>query len=82
MNAFEKYDSLMRAIEYIHSYAPNIKEWLVLKKELLKTLNSDERTLFSVRDPITKRQRTNDLERLLAKLWTSKTNLPLEMPNE
>jgi len=82
MNPFDKYESLIKAIDYIHSYAPNIKEWIILKKELLKTLTSDERTLFSVRDPITKKQRTNDLERLLAKLWSVKTNLPLEMPHE
>jgi hypothetical protein len=79
MNIF---DSLTRAIDYVHSYAPDITEWIVLKKELLKTLSSEERSLFSIRDPITKKQRTNELEKLIAKLWTNKTNICLEMPNE
>jgi hypothetical protein len=58
------------ALNFVYSYASHIDDWLTIKKELLKTLPSHERTAFSSRDPITKKQRTNDFELQLAKRWS------------
>ena len=73
---------LMDAIEHVFQYASCSNNWLVVKKEILKALPIEKRELFSTRDPITKKQRVNELERLLAKLWSSKTKKPVEMPDE
>ena len=65
------------ALESVFAYAGHIDEWIVVKKELLKNLNSEERVSFSTRDPITKKQRTNDLERTIAKRWSDLTGRPV-----
>jgi hypothetical protein len=61
------------AVDFVFTYASHIDDWLVVKKELLKILPSGERTQFSLRHPITKKQRTNDLEREIAKYWSELT---------
>lgn len=57
------------AIQFVHGYAPDIKEWRALKKELLKCLASEARKNFSTRDPVTKKQNFNEFERLIAERW-------------
>lgn len=61
------------ALAFVHSYAGHVDDWIVIKKELLKALRPEDRTLFSTRDPVTKRQRTNDMERQLAQRWAEMT---------
>jgi hypothetical protein len=63
----------MRVIEIItdvYSYAKEETDWVRIKNEILCYASEDERCLFSRRHPVTKKQRTNDFERKLMKLWT------------
>jgi GGDEF domain-containing protein len=57
------------ALEFVHSYAPEIKEWKTLKKELLKVLPSDCRKQFSTRDSKTKVLNFNSFEENIATGW-------------
>lgn len=57
------------AINFVHSYAPDIKEWKILKKELLKFLPVNQRKLFSTRDKKTKEMNFNDLEKSIVERW-------------
>jgi len=83
MNSPQKINQLLaEAIDYVFSYASHVDEWIIIKKELLRALPVEERTIFSVRDPITKKQRVNQFERLLASWWSSKTKRPTVMPDE
>lgn len=66
-------DRLHGALVFVHSYAGHVDSWIIIKKELLKELPPELRTLFSTRDPITKKQRTNDFERQLAERWSVMT---------
>jgi len=68
------------ALNFVYSYASHVDDWLTIKKELLKALPSDERTAFSTRDPITKKQRTNDFELQLVKRWSDLTGHEVIMP--
>jgi|APGre2960657373_1045057.scaffolds.fasta_scaffold235441_2 hypothetical protein len=56
-------------VNFVHSYAPNITEWMVLKKELLKSLPSSHRKLFSTRDSSTKKMNFNDFEKTVVEHW-------------
>lgn len=57
------------ALQDVLLYAPQINEWKVLKKELMKCLNPEVRKQFSTRDPITKKQNFNHLEKKVAERW-------------
>lgn len=63
------HDSIEQALVFVNSYAGHVDDWATIKKELLKTLKPIERTSFSTRDPITKKQIPNDLERAIAEKW-------------
>jgi hypothetical protein len=65
------------ALAFVHSYAGHVDDWLVIKKELLKALPPEARRSFSTRDPVTKRQRTNDFERQVAERWSKMTGRPV-----
>ena len=65
------------AILFVHGYAPQVLDWKVLKKEVLKSLPSEKRKLFSTRDPITKAANFNDLETDVIKLWKELTGIDL-----
>jgi len=56
-------------INFVYSYAPNITDWRVLKKELLKSLPSCHRKLFSTRDNSTKKLNFNDFEKTVVEYW-------------
>lgn len=64
-------------IKFIHAYAPDIKEWKVLKKELLKSLPSSHRKLFSTRDAKTKKMNFNDFEKTILEHWQKITGVEL-----
>lgn len=66
-------EKILEALREVHAYAGNVDSWIVIKKEVLKNLPPPERKVFSTRDPLTKRQRTNDLEIELAKQWEAIT---------
>ena len=57
-----------------------VETWLELKKMLLLTLPSAERTKFSTRDPDTKIQSLNQLEKEIIDNYRKKTGIDLEVP--
>lgn len=61
---------VLRALYFVFSYASHVDDWIVIKKELLKALPTEHRTLFSTRHPITKKQQINDFERQIAAQWS------------
>lgn len=65
------------AINFVHSYAPNLTEWKVLKKEMLKFLPSSHRKLFSTRDAKTKKMNFNDFEKTVLEHWQKITGVEL-----
>lgn len=65
------------SLQFVKSYAPNISEWRVLKKELLKNIPSESRKLFSTRDPVTKATNFNEFEQLVADRWTKLTGVTI-----
>lgn len=69
--------SVEQALAFVFSYAAHVDDWITVKKELLKALPPDDRRLFSTRDPITKKQRTNDFERAVAARWSEMTGRPV-----
>lgn len=66
-------EAVSEAMTEVHSYAGHVDDWIVIKKELLKSLSSEFRSLMSTRDPITKEQRANDFELRLAERWEGMT---------
>jgi hypothetical protein len=66
-------ERIEEALQFIKSYAPEIIEWKILKRELMKCLNPQARKLFSTRDPITKVQNFNEVERTVAVRWKTIT---------
>lgn len=68
---------VLEALAFVHSYAGHVDDWITIKKELLRALTPETRTLFSTRDPITKKQRTNDFERHVAEHWSEMTGRPV-----
>ena len=63
------------AIEMVSSYVGQTTDWMVIKKELLKTLTPADRMYFSTRDPVTKEQRMNTFEIIIAEKWHQKTGI-------
>ncbi len=57
-----------------------VKTWLELKKILLLSLPSPDRSYFSTRDPETKRQVMNKMEQQLVDIYQKKTGVVLEVP--
>lgn len=63
------------AIEMVSSYVGQTTDWMVIKKELLKTLTPADRMYFSTRDPVTKAQQMNTFEKIIAEKWHQKTGI-------
>jgi len=63
------------AISSVFSYVGKTDDWMVIKKELLKMLSSQDRMYFSTRDPVTKKQSMNNFEKIVAKKWYIKTGI-------
>lgn len=57
------------ALQTVFDYAYEATEWIVIKKELLKTLKPSDRTSFSKVHPKTRKQRTNQFELEIIAAW-------------
>lgn len=57
-----------------------VKTWLELKKILLLSIPPSERSLFSTRDPGTKRHKLNKMELTIVDTYQKKTGTTLEIP--
>jgi|6_EtaG_2_1085325.scaffolds.fasta_scaffold151858_2 DNA-directed RNA polymerase beta' subunit len=58
------------------------REWMVMKKYLLRVLPSKMRTHFSTRDSRTKRQSLNEFEDRLIEYYQAQTGNILRLPND
>jgi len=58
------------------------KEWMVMKRYLLRVLPSQMRTYFSTRDSYTKQQHLNEFENELVKYYYSQTSNILRLPHD
>ena len=63
-------DMMKQVSEYV---ADN--DWIVIKTELVRHLPAAMKTNFSRRDAKTKKQRTNDFERAVARRWEELTGV-------
>lgn len=61
------------ALRLVQGYAPELKAWIEIKKQLVKNLSPKSRSLFSRRHPITKFQQTNEFELRVASRWEELT---------
>jgi len=66
---------LDEAISIVSSYVGLTNNWMIIKKELLKTLSPQDRMYFSTRDPVTKKQTMNTFEKIVAEKWRDKTGI-------
>lgn len=60
---------ILTSIEEVHSYASHVDDWIIIKKELLKSLPSNYRKMFSTRDAKTKKVSLNEFERQLVDIY-------------
>jgi len=68
---------IKEAILFVHGYGPKISEWKVLKKELLRSLPSEKRKMFSTRHSVTKALNFNELELQVVEYWKELTGADL-----
>lgn len=64
---------IIDAMKFVFTYAQDVDDWLVIKKEIVRSLPSEMRILFSKRDPKTRLQVPNELEVELMKRWSELT---------
>ena len=70
-------EKVLEALQFVRSYAPEISDWKVLKRELLNNLPIEKRRLFSKRDQKTKKQNFNAFEKQVLDLWQELTNISI-----
>ena len=73
-------DFMIEKLCEIMQYVGETNEWMVVKKQLLRTLPPEHRTLFSRRDEKTKKQHPNILEHEIIEWWFEKTGIQLTYP--
>jgi hypothetical protein len=76
------YNTINDALKQLYTYASDINDWMIIKKELLKILPSELRKNFSTRDPLTKEQKINAFDIQIAKIWSDMINKPVVFKNE
>ena len=72
-------DRIVREIDIVSSYAKNCDDWMTIKKEIMKSIPSNLRKLFSRRDPITKEQVPNDFDMRVIDYYFSITGVKLKI---
>ena len=62
--------AVCNVLNVVYSYAGPLSEWTDIKREVVKNTPSEHRSLFSLRNPVTKKQRINNFELEVIKLWS------------
>jgi len=70
---------ILDQIHEISSYAGNCDDWMTIKKEIMKSISSDLRSLFSRRDPITKEQVPNSFDNSIIEYYFDLTGIRLKI---
>lgn len=73
---------VVEELTLISTVAGNTSDWMFIKRQLLLSLPSPMRKLFSTRDAKTKRQALNTFEERLIELYEEMTGVRLELINE
>jgi len=63
----------------VSQYAGDCDDWMIIKKEVMKSIPSSLRMLFSRRDPITKEQVPNDFDNLVIEYYFNITGTRLKI---
>ena len=66
-------------LDEISQYAGDCDDWMTIKKEVMKSIPSDFRKLFSRRDPITKEQVPNKFDLLVIEYYFNITGIKLKI---
>ena len=72
-------DRVLTEMAEIAPYLDDCDDWMVLKKLLLRSIPSEQRRLFSTRDPVTKKQSLNDFEMNIIEEYYKLTGVRLEL---
>ena len=72
-------DKIAAQVIEISQYAGDCEDWVKIKKEILKSIPSSLRSLFSRRDPITKEQRPNNFDKLVIEYYKEITGIELKI---
>lgn len=72
-------DRILEQIDFVALYVTDCDDWVEIKKQILLGIPSNLRSKFSTRDPKTKEQRLNDLEREVIQYWKEKTGITLKL---
>ena len=63
------HEDVVKMMIEVMEYASDVEDWITIKKELVKHVRWQLRTLFSRRHPLTKKQQTNEFEYEVMKKW-------------
>lgn len=78
----DPYKEIKEALGEVHNIIGDENDWIVIKKQMLRSLPPQVRKFFSTRHPVTKEQSMNDFDLQIAMLWSKMTNKPVVFKNE
>tara|TARA_R100000664_G_scaffold34175_1_gene54657 strand:+ start:1574 stop:1840 length:267 start_codon:yes stop_codon:yes gene_type:complete len=70
---------IVEQISLIAKYADDCDDWVTIKKEIMKSIPSQMRKLFSRRDPITKEQLPNEFDLEVIQYYYEVTGIRLQI---
>ena len=70
-------DEIKEQVEFVAAYTGDCDDWVTIKKEIMKGLPPPIRKNFSTRDPKTKEQNLNDLEKEIINYHREQTGVRL-----
>jgi len=71
---------VIKELDIMISHRLFFDDWMMVKKYLLKSLSPKLRTLFSTRDPYTKKQVLNAFEREVVQYYENEAKKKLRLP--
>lgn len=70
---------IINELREISTYAGSCDDWMTIKKEVMKSIPSNLRSLFSRRDPITKEQVPNSFDKAIIEYYYNLTGIKLKI---
>jgi len=75
-------DRIRDELALAETHGLRFREWMIMKKYLLRVLPPKMRTHFSTRDSHTKRQHLNEFENCLIEYYRAQTGNRLRLPHD
>lgn len=72
-------EKIVNQLREISEYAGSCDDWMTIKKEVMKSIPSNLRSLFSRRDPITKEQVPNGFDKAIIEYYYDLTGIRLKI---